>query len=156
MLKERYIWPGMACDAKTWARTCVDCQQSKVTRHTESGIGEFNEPARRFGHIHVDIVGPLPSSQNIRYLFTIIDRTTRWPDAVPVKDMTAESCVAALVGWIATFGLPDTITSDRGTNFTSALWEAINNNLGIKHRTTTAYNPKANGVVERFHRSLNH
>ncbi|MEL7079650.1 MAG: hypothetical protein AAGM46_27620, partial [Cyanobacteria bacterium J06582_2] len=67
---------------------------------------------------------------------------------------TTESCTTALATWISTFGLPDIITSDRGPNFTSSLWSAINTSLGIQHNTTTAYNPEANGLVERFHRTL--
>ena len=154
LLRQRYIWPGISKDAKRWSKTCLPCQSSKVHRHTETGISSYDEPARRFGHIHVDIVGPLPISDGYKYMFTAIDRTTRWPEAFPIKDATADSCVNALTAWVSRFGLPDTITSDRGTNFTSNLWSAVTRNLGIQHRTTTSYNPEANGLVERFHRSL--
>ena len=72
-----------------------------------------------------------------------------------MKDSTANSCVNALVSqWIARFGLPDHITSDRGTAFTSTLWTSIADLLGITIHHTTSYNPEANGMVERFHRSL--
>ena len=72
-----------------------------------------------------------------------------------MKDASTESCVSALIeAWISKFGLPDTITSDRGSVFTSALWTQLAQRLGISTTTTTAYNPEANGIVERFHRSL--
>jgi len=57
-------------------------------------------------------------------------------------------------GWIARFGVPAIITSDRGAQFTSSLWSAICSLLGIVHRKTTAFHPQANGMVERFHRQL--
>ena len=155
MVKSKYLWETIAADVKAWSTACIPCQKSKVIRHTESGIGKFSQPDRRFGHIHVDIVGPLPISQNCRYIFSIIDRSTRWPEAVPMSDASTDSCVSALVEtWISRFGLPDVITSDRGSVFTSTLWTQLAQRLGISTTTTTAYNPEANGMIERFHRSL--
>jgi transposase InsO family protein len=58
------------------------------------------------------------------------------------------------MGWVQRFGLPSTITSDRGPQFTSALWSALCRLLDIRHSPTTAYHPQSNGLVERFHRRL--
>jgi transposase InsO family protein len=113
-------------------------------------------PARRFSHIHVDLVGPLPrSADGYSYLFTAVDRSTRWLEAIPLKDMSTASCADALIGgWVSRFGVPSLITSDRGTKFTSAEWEALCNKLGVTHTTTTSYHPQSNGLVERAHRQL--
>jgi Integrase core domain len=112
-------------------------------------------PTRRFSHIHVDIVGPLPPSDGHTHLLTIVDRTTRWPEALPLQTTTTAACAAALFhGWIARFGMPDTITSDRGPQFSSQLWAELCQLLNIKHSMTTAYHPEANGMVERMHRRL--
>ena len=155
LIKKRYVWDNMHSDISSWTKTCIPCQKAKINRHTESGISSFPQPNRRFGHIHVDIVGPLPQSEGKRYAFTIIDRSTRWPEAVPMSDSSSDSCVSALINsWISKFGLPDIITSDRGSVFTSSLWAALAQRLGYTTTTTTAYNPEANGMVERFHRSL--
>ena len=155
LLKKKFIWHGISKDAKEWARSCIACQKSKVHRHTESGVSSFHQPNRRFSHLHVDVVGPLPLSDGHRYLFTIIDRSTRWPEAVPMKDATTDSCVSALLShWIARFGLPDHITSDRGTAFTSKVWSTLAQRFGYFAHHTTSYNPEANGMIERFHRTL--
>ena len=58
------------------------------------------------------------------------------------------------VNWIACFGVPSDLTSDRGPQFTSALWTEISRRLGVKLHRTAAYLPQANGLVERFHRSM--
>jgi len=92
-------------------------------------------------------------------LFTIIDRWTGWPEAVPISmhGQAANAAVCARImieHWIAKFGVPDTITSDRGAQFVSSLWQELTKVTGCSHHTTTAYHPESNGKVERMHRSL--
>ena len=154
IITERYIWNNMKADIRKWCRQCIKCQTSKVIRHTESGIGNFESSTARLAHLHVDIVGPLPPSEGYRYLFTIIDRNTRWTDAIPLRTQTAEACARALLTWVARYGVPESIVSDRGANFTSDLWAELSKSLGFKLQHTTAYNPEANGIIERFHRTL--
>ena len=96
----------------------------------------FKVPAKRFSHIHIDIVGPLPPSSGFTHLLTIMDRPTRWPEAIPLRDTTTTECT-----WIARFGVPLDMTSDRGPQFTSAMWSTISSQLGIQLHRTTAYHP---------------
>ena len=118
-------------------------------------LSTFTPPSARFNSIHIDLVGPLPPSRGKTYLLTCIDRFTRWPEAIPLTDITAESVAAAfLQGWISRFGVPSTVTTDRGAQFESALWGSLMQILGTKRLRTTAYHPIANGLIERFHRHL--
>jgi transposase InsO family protein len=123
----------------------MDCQRSKVLRHVRAPVQPIELPPRRFAHLHVDIVDPFPvSAAGHRYLFTVIDRATRWVEAVPLEDTAAAACAAALfTGWIARYGVPDLLTSDRGAQFTSEVWEAVCRHLGIVHRLTTTPRPAA-------------
>ena len=69
-------------------------------------------------------------------------------------DITAESVARAFVfGWIARFGVPSKIITDRDWQFESNLWAQLNCLFGTHRQRTTAY-PAANGTVERFHRQL--
>lgn len=155
LMSQKFVWYGINRDARTWSRCCIPCQTSKVNRHIESGIGKFPQPRRRFGHLHVDIVGPLPPSAGAQYLFTSTERSTRWPEAIPMAEATAQACAEALLhGWVSRFGVPDDMTSDRGPAFISHLWTALGQLVGTQIHRTTAYNPAANGMVERTHRSL--
>jgi len=156
LLSSRFVWRGCAADAARWCRDCQTCQRGKVTRQPAAATQSIPVPERRFTHLHVDLVGPLPTSADgFKYLFTIIDRSTRWVEAIPVKNMEAATIADALVaGWVSRFGVPAVITSDRGTQFTSAVWEALCSRLQIQHITTTAFHPCSNGMVERCHRQL--
>lgn len=154
-LTARFVWQGVKGDIREWCKTCLQCQAAKVAKHTRAPLTRRPEPDRRFGSVHVDIVGPLPISQGYRYLFTITDRFTKWPEAIPMQDMRASTCANAfLSGWISRFGVPDDVTSDRGTQFTGEVWTNLNQLLGAVAHRTTAYHPQANGHVERWHRSL--
>ncbi len=83
-------------------------------------------------------------------MFTMVDRSSRWLEVVPLKSMAAEDCVEVLISaWVARFGVPAIITSDQGRQFTSGLWAGLTKLLGIKHMQTTAYHPQSNGMVER-------
>ena len=86
---------------------------------------------------------------------TIVDRFTRWIEAVPIPDISADTCTRAfLLNWVARYGVPGDLVADRGAQFTSALWRRLHELLGIKAQNTTAYHPAANGLVERLHRQL--
>ncbi|GFR97974.1 Pol polyprotein [Elysia marginata] len=95
------------------------------------------------------------STEGFTYLLTIINRSSRWPEAVPITNTSASECAKALIRhWVAHFGVPLDMTSDRGSQFTSAPWTEMNNQLGIQLHRTSAYHPQSNGLVERFHRTL--
>ena len=152
---ERYVWHGLKKDIKRWCKECHSCQAAKIHRHTRTPISCRPPPSGRFLSLHVDLVGPLPSSEGMTYLFTVIDRFTRWPEAIPLPDAKTATCVKALIRhWISRFGIPADITSDRGAQFTSSLWAELGSTLGIHMQQTTAYHPQANGGVERLHRQL--
>ena len=150
-----YAWENMRRDVISWARQCTACAASKIAAHTRPGIIPIPVPETRFSHVHVDVVGPLPPDQGYRYLLTMLDRTTRWPEAVPIPDAGTNTIMQAFLGnWVSWFGIPETITSDRGAQFTSDAWKRAVARLGINTSTTTTYHPQANGLVERFHRTL--
>ena len=155
LITARYLWPGMNTDIRQWTRICPQCQTVKVHRHTRAPLSRFLPPDARFDHVHIDLVGPLPTSQNCTYLLTCVDRFTRWPEAFPIPDSTAATVAQAFVsGWIARFGVPSTITTDKGAQFESALFQHLLSLLGSCRTRTTSYHPQSNGLVERFHRHL--
>lgn len=155
LVKQRFVWPAMEKECREWARSCLECQRAKISRHVVSPTGNFALPSNRFEHVHIDLVGPLPVARGMRYCLTCVDRFTRWPEVFPLENIEAETVARAFVhGWVARFGTPARITTDRGRQFESDLFKQVNALLGSTHLSTTAYHPAANGLVERFHRQL--
>jgi len=84
-----------------------------------------------------------------------MDHATRWLEMVPLRRATAHAAARALFDRVVCrHGVPRRILSDRGTQFTSALWKKIAELLNVKLSTSTAYHPQTNGLLERYHRSL--
>ncbi|XP_066982662.1 uncharacterized protein [Macrobrachium rosenbergii] len=95
--------------------------------------------------------GTTTLSKEYRYLFTIIDRNTRWPKAIPIQQQMAENCMKAIIRWVSRHGIPQIIMSDKGASFTSTLWNALTDSLGTKIAHATAYSPEAISIIERLH-----
>ncbi|KER19191.1 hypothetical protein T265_15624, partial [Opisthorchis viverrini] len=155
LVSQRYAWPNMQDEIRTWAKQRLDCQTSKTQRHTISPTAIFQLPDSHFRNVHIDLVGRLPPFRGFTHILTCIDRFTRWPMAIPINDLSAKNTARIFVdSWIATFGVPATIITDRGPQFTSTLFHDLKRLRGTDHFRTTAYQPAANGMVERFHRQL--
>jgi transposase InsO family protein len=157
LLQQSFVWSRMSSDVRDFCRACVDCQRSKVVRHLRPPPATVPIPSRRFSAINIDLVGPLPSTggEGYRYILSIIDRHSRWFELMPLVSMdTASVCRALISGWVSRYGVPSIIYSDRGSQFISSLWSSLGRLLGFSPSTTTSYNPKCNGLVERLHRSI--
>ena len=133
-----YYWPNLKNDVSSFVTRCQNCQAVKPYKTIRPERGNIPVPDQRFTHIQVDIVGPLPPSEGHRYLLTILDRTSRWIEALPLTEATSENCARAFIrGWIKHFGLPRIVTSDNGNTFVAQLWKDLNQTLGIE----VAYTP---------------
>ena len=153
-IADKFVWPNLRQDVCKWARECLPCQRAKVQKHTVPPIADFVVPPKRFQHIHMDLVS-MPPSNGFNHLLTIVDRFSRWPVAIPISDINADTIIDQFThGWISNYGVPEIVTTDRGSQFTSAIFNQLTTNWGIKHVTTTAYHPESNGMVERLHRRL--
>lgn len=155
LVTSRFVWPDVNSEVWKWARSCIQCQWSKVHWHSTTPLGTFTTPDVCFDHVHIDLIGPLSPCNGCVYLLTCIERFTRWPEAIPIVDATAETVARAFVHtWVSRFGVPSSVTTDHGRQFESNLWTALSQLLGVLHTRTTAYHPIANSLVEWFHRYL--
>ena len=155
VITQKFVWVGIKREISDWYRQYIPCQKSKIHRNVKASVQHSDIPTKRFAHVNIDLVGPLPPSNGYTHLLTIVDQFTRWPEAIPLQDTSTLTIAKHFIAnWIARFGMPIDITSDRGPQFTLQLWIAFAKPLGTKLQHTKAYYPQANGLVERFHRHL--
>ncbi len=147
MISARFVWKGLEADITSFCRDCQRCARGKITTMVHTQVQTTQLPVKRFSHVHIDIVGPLPTSPGgCTHLLTTVDRSTKWAEAVPLVHTSTASCAAAFFNsWVSRFGVPAVLTSDRGVQFSSAVWGELCTTLGISHRLTMAYHPQANG-----------
>ena len=85
------VWRGLSSDVSAWWKNCQLCARGKASPQYKAPVQPIPIPGRRFTHVHVDLVGPIPmSGDGYRYLFTMVDRSSRWLEATPLKSKAAE------------------------------------------------------------------
>jgi len=85
----------------------------------------------------------------------MIDRFSRWPEVIPLPNITAQTVAAAFIdGWVARFGTPAVIIIDQGKQFEASLFQALFKFLGSEKTRTSPFHPASNGLIERWHRTF--
>ena len=108
-VRRNFYWPCMKSDIVKFCKTCHVCQV--MGKPNQGGPKAPLKPIPTLGEplesIIIDVVGPLPKSkQGSEYLLTIMDRTSRYPDAIPLRRITAKVIVRSLIQFFSRFGMP--------------------------------------------------
>ena len=150
-----YKWKSLSRDVEAFVRSCPQCQKNKVVRPKYRDYCRM-PCTRRFKMVHVDIVGPLDTSQRgHQFILTMMDRFSRWVEAVPLTTITARTVTEAFFfTWISRYGCPSILISDRGKQFKSDLFNSLLQLCNTEHRLTVSYHPQTNGQIERMHSTL--
>ena len=80
--------------------------------------------------------------------------STRFPEAIPLRNIRADTIVKHIIKLFTLVGLPKTVQSDQGSNFLAGLFQRVMHELGIKQNFSSAYRPQSQGALERFHQTL--
>ena len=152
----RYYWPGVFKDVANRCRTCEVCQRIPRENHQiRAEMIPMPLVEKPFQRITMDIVGPLPRSKSgNKYILTVCDYATWYPEAIPLPSIEAERIVRELVKLFSRVGIPDEILTDQSTNFMSALSQEVYRLLHIKRIRTSPYRPQTDGLAERFNGTL--
>ena len=150
-LREHFFWPGLNKDVREACRSCGQCQKAARVDRQKAPL----MPLPVFDRITMDIVGPLQRSHlGNKYVLTLMDYATKYPEAIPLKRIDTKTVADALVQVFARLGIPHELLTDQGSNFTSGLMKELLRMLGIKHLKTSPYHPQSDGMVERFNGTL--
>ena len=154
-LVRSWWWPHMYTDVMNYVNSCPQCAIVEGTGRKQKPLLQPIVTERPFQIVGVDIMELPVTARGNRYAIVFQDLFTKWPLVFPTPDQKAERIARLLVEEIVpTFGVPEAILSDRGTNLLSFLMKDICKLLGIKKLNTTASHPQCNGAVERFNRTL--
>ena len=151
-----FSWPSLSFDVRKYCATCPQCQvvarKLKSKRAPLRPVDIVTEP---FKKIAIDIVGELPrGTTGYRYILTIVDYATRYPEAIPLRSTSSKAIADALIHYFSRVSIPDEIVSDQGSNFMSKLMAQLYEQLGITKIKTSVYHPEGNGLVERYNGTM--
>lgn len=149
-LSRRYYWPKMKEEITKYINECTICGQTKYDRNPIKPQFNIVPPATRpFEIVHMDLF----TAQNEKYL-TFVDSFSKYGQAYHLRDGTALSILQGLLTYCTHHGLPLTIVTDNGTEFTNQLFAEFIRLHKINHHRTLPNSPNDNGIIERFHSTL--
>ena len=150
----RFYWPSLKKDVENYVRSCETCQKIKpgVTRTAPL---QPIQPTAPLKIVTVDVIGPLPlTEKGNQFALNICDHFTKFVVSYPLPDQQAITIANSIIDYISKFGIPESILSDRGTNFKSEVLNDIYELLDIIPRFTSPFHPQSDGLTERFNQTL--
>ena len=156
-LIRHFYWPSIMKDVKDYCRSCDVCQRlGKGSSRAPAPLHNLPLVTEPFCQVAIDIVGPLPVCKDTgnRFILTVLDLCTHYPDAVPLPRHTASDVEQGLTSVFSRFGLPQEILSDQASDFMSELMQNFLHDLGVNHIRASPYHPQTNGACERFNGTM--
>ena len=152
-----FFWPGVHGDVKRYCQSCDVCQRTIAKgRIPKTPLGKMPLMDSPFKRVAVDLIGPIApvTDRGNRYILTMVDYATRYPEATALKSIEAEIVAEALVTMFTRVGIPEEILSDQGSQFLSGVMKEVSRLLSTNQLVTSPYHPMCNGLVERFNGTL--
>ena len=149
--------PGVCGDVARFCKSCDICQRTiqkgRVTKVPSGKMPLIDTPFKR---VAVDIVGPTEprSVKKSRYILTMIDYATRYPEAVALPSIETERVAEALIAMFSRVGIPSEMLIKHESRVTIEVMNEVSRLLSLQQLTTIPYRPYSKGPVERFHAML--
>lgn len=157
LLAERAHWKNMRETVQQVVQSCTECARAKTNPHTTTVemMSPMETPETPWFRVNCDLCGPLPVSNNHKYILIIIDSLTKYVIGVPLIDQTADSLVNAFTrNLISLHGCPKIVVTDNGKNFISTKFTSLLKSSNTKHVLSPPYHHSSNGQAERAIRTV--
>jgi len=151
-MQRRALWPGWRNDVRT---SCQTYRRGKLPRIGALQLILVEEPFKR---LNFDLTGPHPRTRRgSAYILTCLCPFSKWAEAFPVPNNKEAATIARVLveQIICRFGAPVDGISDLGREVDGAVMREICRLLDVHKWRTSSYYPAGNGVLERFHCTLN-
>jgi len=152
LINRNFWWPKLRLDVKNFIKSCDICCKAKVPRHKPYGLlSPLSTPNRPWSDISMDFIVELPKSKDMTTVMSVVDRLTKMAHFIPLRCLPTASIAADsfINNIFRLHGFPDSIVSDRGTQFTSDFWNRLCELLNIKLSFSTSNHPQTDGQTER-------
>lgn len=156
-IRKFFFWPKLVSDVETYIRNCDICKTSKNPSFVlRPPMGQMVITERPFQRLYVDLIGPFPrTKRGYIGILVILDHFTKFTFLVPLKKLVTKPIVDYLQKEIFdSYGVPEVVVSDNGTQFKCKAFQAFLNKYGVKQQFTAIHSPQAN-ASERVNRSIN-
>jgi hypothetical protein len=158
ILTRSFYWPRMGAAVRQFVRNCDVCGRSHIWRDKKRGLLKpLPIPERFRNDISLDFVTELPARHkgDDVVMMVGVDRLGKEVMVEPMPTMDAEACAKRfLTAWWKHHGFPNSITSDRGTNWVGDFWRHLCRMTGVEQRLSTAYHPQSDGGPERMNQEI--
>jgi len=151
-MEKLYYWPGMRTEIKSYTSSCESCQRQQESNHSKYGLlHPLPIPDDRGVDLSIDWFFPGTSVDGFDAVMVVICRLTKLLVLIPChKTDTAEKAAGHFIKhWFSRgYGLPQTITTDRDSKFTSDFWGAFSKQLDVQTNFATPRHQQTNGQAE--------
>lgn len=156
LIQRQFWWQGMTADIERWCNTCIVCATVNQGKPGRTNFRRPEPPKGPWESLQLDFIGPLPSAKGgYRYCLVIIDKFSKWVEAIPTRNNTANTVARVLANQIIPlWGTPIQLESDQGTHFTGQIMKDMTKMLNIKQKFHIPYRPQSSGMVERANRTI--
>ena len=144
-LARSYVWwPTLDEDIEKEVKNCQQCQLHHATP-AAAPLHPWEWPGHPWTRLHIDYAGPFKGEM----FLVVVDAYSKWLEVHQMTSTTSIATIEKLREIFSTHGIPETVVSDNGTNFTSTDFEEFMKRNGIKHIRVSPYHPASNGQAER-------
>ena len=148
--RQGFYWPTAVANAEQIVRTCEGCQFFARQTHLPAQALQTIPITWPFAVWGLDMVGPLKAAPGgYTHLFVAVDKFTKWIEAKPVATITAAKAADFFRDIVHRFGVPNSIITDNGTQFTGVAFRNFCDSYGIRLDFASVAHPRSNGQVER-------
>ena len=157
LVRQSYTWPQMHEYVRHYVKSCTICGHNKTPRHRPYGLLKpLPVPEHPWDSISMDFIEQLPDSNGFTAILVVIDHASKQAIFIPTHD-TINSEELAWLFIIHVFfkhGVPNHITSDRGSEFVSQFTHALAKALDMELHFTSGYHPETDGQTECANQTL--
>lgn len=147
----RFFWPKMHSSVKEYVNRCIICSRVKGHQKQLPAPMTARIPTFPFQMLSIDILGPFPTtSRSKRFILLVVDVFSKWVEAKAFSTILAKDVVKFLEEDIfSRYGCPETIVSDNGSQFSSALMKRMCEHNNISQIFSSVGHQRANPVERR-------